>query len=70
MDKSEMRRGKQCWYKKTGMTAINDSFLLESTVHELLKVHLGEEKCYVKCLQLLLDVSRGEGLFSLSPALS
>ena len=58
MDNSEMRRGQQCWYKSVGMTAINDSFLLESCVFELLKTHLGSEKCYVKCLELFLDVTR------------
>ena len=58
MDKSEMRRGKQCWYKRVGMTAINDSFLLESCVFELLKTHIGNEKYYVKCLELFLDVTR------------
>ena len=53
-----MRRGQPCWYKKVGLTAINDAFLLESTVFELLKTHLGKEKCYLKCLELFLDVTR------------
>ena len=41
MDNSETRRGKPCWYKvpKVGVVAINDSFILESCVFQLIDHH-------------------------------
>lgn len=65
MDKSEMRRGKPCWYKAValtdkavGLTAINDAFLLESCVFNLLRSHLRDKPYYLNCLELFLDVTR------------
>jgi farnesyl diphosphate synthase len=60
MDHSEMRRGVPCWYKVAdiGLAAINDAFLLESTVFELLRIHLKSQPCYVDCLELFLSVTR------------
>ena len=60
MDKSELRRGQPCWYKQpsVGLMAINDAFLLESSVFELLKSHLGKEPYYVKAMELILSVIR------------
>ena len=62
MDKSEMRRGQACWYKRpgVGLTAINDSLMLESAVYELLKIHCADKPYYLKCLQLFLDVSTAD----------
>ncbi|CAD6186350.1 unnamed protein product [Caenorhabditis auriculariae] len=42
MDKSEMRRGKPCWYKQPGIgfSAINDAFLLDSVVEDILRAEL------------------------------
>ena len=39
MDQSPTRRGKPCWYKQEGvdLTAINDTFILECTVYNILK---------------------------------
>lgn len=37
MDNSETRRGKPCWYKRVGMSAINDSLLLQALVFRLIK---------------------------------
>ena len=36
MDKSDLRRGKPCWYKKVGCTAINDTYLLEQCVYKII----------------------------------
>lgn len=37
MDSSEMRRGRPCWYKRVGMTALNDSFLLCTLMFKVLE---------------------------------
>ena len=37
MDKSETRRGVPCWYKKVGLTAINDFMTVDSCVYSLLR---------------------------------
>ena len=37
MDKSETRRGVPCWYKKVGLTAINDLMTIDSCVYSLLR---------------------------------
>lgn len=37
MDKAETRRGKLCWYKRVGLSAINDSLLLQALVFRILK---------------------------------
>ncbi|CAI5438140.1 unnamed protein product [Caenorhabditis angaria] len=39
MDSSETRRGKQCWYKRegVGMSAINDAFIMDSCVEDILR---------------------------------
>jgi len=58
MDDSQMRRGQPCWYKipKVGAIAINDSFILESAVFTLLKIHFGSEPYYYKLVGLFLEV--------------
>jgi len=58
MDDSQTRRGQPCWYKldKVKLIAINDSFLLESFVFALLKLHFGNEPYYSDLLELMLDI--------------
>jgi len=36
MDRSELRRGRPCWYKKSGLIAINDTYLLEQCIYKLI----------------------------------
>jgi farnesyl diphosphate synthase len=60
MDDSLTRRGQPCWYKlpNVQMIAINDSFLLESFVFTILKLHFGNEIYYHDLIELLLDVTQ------------
>lgn len=39
MDKSELRRGRPCWYKKVGLVSINHTFLLEQCIYKLIDDH-------------------------------
>eukprot|EP00794_Sanderia_malayensis_P016956 gene16956-18663_t len=50
VDRSELRRGKPCWYKlpEVGLVAINDAFIIESVVYHLLYVLFGRENYYIK----------------------
>lgn len=59
MDSSKTRRGSPCWYlmPKVGMIAINDSFMLESSIYVLLRKHFRQEKCYVDLLELFHDIT-------------
>ncbi|GMH58090.1 hypothetical protein TL16_g02532 [Triparma laevis f. inornata] len=58
MDDSQTRRGQPCWYKRpeVGMIAINDSFLLESFIYTMLKIHFGGEEYYGRLRDLFLEV--------------
>ncbi|CAM9339919.1 unnamed protein product [Choristocarpus tenellus] len=58
MDKSLTRRGQPCWYKipRVQEIAVNDSFILESHVFKLLKIHFGSEPYYLQLLELFLEV--------------
>ncbi len=60
MDDSPTRRGQPCWYKlpNVKMIAINDSFLLESFVFTILKLHFGNEPYYHDLVELLIDVTQ------------
>lgn len=60
MDDSLTRRGQPCWYKlpSVQMIAINDSFLLESFVFTILKLHFGNETYYHDLVELMLDVTQ------------
>ncbi|KFP02776.1 Farnesyl pyrophosphate synthase, partial [Calypte anna] len=57
MDASLTRRGQPCWYKRegVGLDAINDAFLLESSVYRLLKKYCGERPFYLQLLELFLQ---------------
>ncbi|XP_066466322.1 farnesyl pyrophosphate synthase [Tiliqua scincoides] len=56
MDYSETRRGRTCWYKKEGigLDAVNDSFLIESSIYRLLKRHCRDQPYYLNLLELFL----------------
>ncbi|XP_065644484.1 farnesyl pyrophosphate synthase [Hydra vulgaris] len=43
MDRSEIRRGKPCWYKKCGLRAINDTYLMEQCIYALIDKHFMNE---------------------------
>ncbi|KAM9214780.1 farnesyl pyrophosphate synthase [Leptosomus discolor] len=57
MDASLTRRGQLCWYKKEGigLDAVNDAFLLESSVYRLLKKYCRERPYYLHLLELFLQ---------------
>ncbi|XP_062453907.1 farnesyl pyrophosphate synthase [Rhea pennata] len=57
MDSSLTRRGQLCWYKKEGigLDAVNDAFLLESSVYRLLKKYCRKRPYYLHLLELFLQ---------------
>jgi len=59
MDSSITRRGKPCWYRHegVGMIAINDAFLLESAIYQLLKKHFKTHPAYVDIIELFHEVT-------------
>ena len=59
MDSSKTRRGQPCWYlmPNVGMIAINDAFMLESSIYLLLKKYFRQEKYYVDLLELFHEVT-------------
>jgi farnesyl diphosphate synthase len=59
MDDSKTRRGSPCWYlmPNVGMIAINDAFMLESSIYYLLKKYFRQEKCYTDLLELFHEVT-------------
>eukprot|EP00657_Telonema_sp_P-1_P009039 TRINITY_DN3224_c0_g1_i7.p1 TRINITY_DN3224_c0_g1~~TRINITY_DN3224_c0_g1_i7.p1 ORF type:complete len:282 (-),score=55.03 TRINITY_DN3224_c0_g1_i7:120-965(-) len=62
MDDSHMRRGKPCWFREVGISAVNDACLLEQCVYVLLKRCLGHLGCYPAILELFHEVSVQTGL--------
>jgi farnesyl diphosphate synthase len=59
MDSSITRRGAPCWYRQphVGMIAINDAFMLESSIYTLLKKYFRKHPAYVDLLELFHEVS-------------
>ena len=59
MDSSKTRRGNPCWYRlpKVGMIAINDSFMLESSIYVLLGKHFRSHPSYGGFLELFHTVT-------------
>ncbi|CAG8469806.1 7331_t:CDS:10 [Cetraspora pellucida] len=59
MDSSITRRGNPCWYKMEGVgtIAINDSFILESSIFFFLKKYFRKEEYYVDLLELFHEVT-------------
>ncbi|KAI9807108.1 MAG: hypothetical protein M1825_005825 [Sarcosagium campestre] len=59
MDSSKTRRGSPCWYlmPDVNLIAINDAFMLESSIYLLLRKYFRAEPCYVDLLELFHDVT-------------
>lgn len=68
MDHSLTRRGSACWYKvpSVGLTAINDSIMIESSVYQLLRQHFSDNPNYIRIVELfheaVLVTTIGESL--------
>lgn len=54
MDHSETRRGRPCWYKvpAVGMTAINDTLMIENVIYTLLRQQFASTEYYTALLEL------------------
>lgn len=59
MDSSKTRRGNPCWYlmPDVGMIAINDAFMLESSIFVLLKKYFKSHASYIDIVELFHEVS-------------
>jgi farnesyl diphosphate synthase len=59
MDSSITRRGEPCWYRQpgVGMIAINDAFMLESSIYLILKKNFRSHPAYVDLIELFHDVT-------------
>lgn len=59
MDASKTRRGQPCWYlmPNVGMIAINDAFMLESSIYLLLKKYFRHEQYYIDLIELFHEVT-------------
>ncbi len=59
MDSSHTRRGVPCWYRmpQVGMIAINDAFMLESSIYILLKLHFKSHPSYVDFMELFHTIT-------------
>ncbi|UYV63059.1 FDPS [Cordylochernes scorpioides] len=70
MDNSITRRGKPCWYKATGLIAINDALLLEGIIYEILEKYFSNLSCYhhlVRQFQMItMKTTQGQCLDMLS----
>jgi farnesyl diphosphate synthase len=59
MDSSITRRGEPCWYRQpgVGMIAINDAFMLESSIYLLLKKYFRSHPAYIDLVELFHEVT-------------
>ena len=59
MDASITRRGEPCWYRQpgVGMVAINDAFMLESSIYHILKKEFRSHPSYIDLVELFHDVT-------------
>lgn len=59
MDSSVTRRGEPCWYRRpgVGMIAINDAFMLESSIYLILKKHFRSHPAYIDLVELFHEVT-------------
>ena len=57
MDQAETRRGKPCWYKTVGISAVNDAMLLMTQVNLILREEFAQDspKLFIKLEALLTD---------------
>ncbi|KAL2108567.1 hypothetical protein VUR80DRAFT_3617 [Thermomyces stellatus] len=59
MDGSITRRGKPCWYRQegVGLIAINDAFMLETSIYTLLKRYFRSHPRYIELVELFHDIT-------------
>jgi farnesyl diphosphate synthase len=59
MDSSITRRGEPCWYRQpgVGMIAINDAFMLESSIYLILKKYFRAHPAYIDLVELFHEVT-------------
>ncbi|GAB5035050.1 farnesyl diphosphate synthase [Nannochloropsis oceanica] len=59
MDDSVTRRGQPCWFRlpQVKLIAVNDSFILESNVFQILRRHFGHEAFYTPLFDLFREVT-------------
>src|SRR5690606_33448523 len=59
MDGSITRRGKPCWYRHegVGLVAINDAFMLETSIYTLLKRYFRSHPRYIELVELFHDIT-------------
>ncbi|KAL6722029.1 Farnesyl pyrophosphate synthetase [Lecanora helva] len=59
MDSSHTRRGQPCWFRRpnVGMIAINDAFMLESSIYVLLKKHFKNHPNYINMVELFHETT-------------
>ncbi len=59
MDASITRRGEPCWYRQkgVGMIAINDAFMLESSIYLILKKYFRSHPAYLDLIELFHEVT-------------
>jgi farnesyl diphosphate synthase len=59
MDASHTRRGSPCWFRlpEVGMVAINDAFMLESSIWILLRTQFRSHPAYIDMVELFQEVS-------------
>ena len=59
MDGSVTRRGQPCWYHKTGgITAFNNSLILETCVYSIIRQYFRSEPSYLSLLENMLEVTK------------
>lgn len=51
MDQSTTRRGKECWYRKAGLGAVNDAIMIEIAIYKILKDHFEALPCYKQIVE-------------------
>ena len=59
MDSSKTRRGQPCWYLRpqVGMIAINDAFMLESSIPILIKKYFRTHPAYIEFVELFITTT-------------
>ncbi|XP_036144410.1 farnesyl pyrophosphate synthase-like [Monomorium pharaonis] len=52
LDRSLIRRGRECWYRSHGLMTVNDSFLIQSCIYHLIKKHFKGKECYMNLVEM------------------